>query len=225
MKILLVGGDLAQKAAAVLESFKMKATVVASREDAEELLGLYAYDVLVLAQPEPGIRNHVAKVRRAGIALPLIVLSKVSAGDVKAEALDAGADDYIVDPFHALEFVARVHAAARRSAGHSSSEIVVGDLSITLGQMGMVRVKEKQVTLSPKRFELLQMFMRRPGTVFTRRQILDHCWPDVHVDERTVDVHMGRLRTMLEEAGGQDYFETVRGVGYLLKIPAKNTEG
>ena len=225
MKIVLVGGDLAKKAGDILESFKMRVTVVASREDAEELIGLYAYDILVLAQPEPGIRSHVEKARRAGLALPLIVLSKVSAGEVKVEALNAGADDYIVDPFHAGEFVARVHAVARRFVGHSSSEIVVGGLSIILNQMGLVRINGVQVKLSPKKFELLQMFMRRPGTVFTRQQILDYCWSEVHLDERSVDVHVGRLRATLEEAGGQDYFETVRGVGYLLKVPPKNAEG
>ena len=131
----------------------------------------------------------------------------------KVIGLDLGADDYLAKPFGMMEMVSRVKAVLRRAAPRTDTQTLrVGGLEVNLGEH-TVSVSGERVSLTLKEYELLRLFMENPGTVFTRERLLSAVWGDDFVGEsRTVDVHIGTLRTKLGDCG--EYIETVRGVGY-----------
>ena len=138
----------------------------------------------------------------------------------RVEALDAGADDYIVKPFFPRELVARIRAVLRRQ-GQEKARVERSDENIVrCGPLVMnearfeASVDGVPVKLSGKEFRLLHLFASHPGRVFSRAQLLEAVWESVYVDERTVDVHMLRLRKALAGTAAEDLIETVRGVGY-----------
>ena len=134
----------------------------------------------------------------------------------KVTALDAGADDYITKPFGVMELVSRVKAVLRRSSVSSQGKTyAAGPLCLSVSKH-MVTVSGNEVVLTYKEFELLKLLMESPGTVFTREVLLSSVWGvDFAGETRTVDVHIGTLRTKLAEAG--ELIRTVRGVGYKLE--------
>lgn len=139
----------------------------------------------------------------------------------KVIGLDLGADDYLAKPFGMMEMVSRVKAVLRRSNINNktakSSVLSVGAVKIDLGRHE-VSVNEEPIELTFKEFELLKLFMQNPSLVFSRENLLLSVWGDDFLGEtRTVDVHIGTLRTKLKEAG--DYIKTIRGVGYKFEIP------
>ena len=138
----------------------------------------------------------------------------------RVEALDAGADDYIVKPFFPRELVARIRAVLRRQ-GQEKARVERSDENVVrCGPLVMnearfeASVDGVPVKLSGKEFRLLHLFASHPGRVFSRAQLLEAVWESVYVDERTVDVHMLRLRKALAGTAAEDLIETVRGVGY-----------
>ena len=144
--------------------------------------------------------------------LPIIMLTARAAEDDKVMGLQSGVDDYVTKPFSARELAARIEALLRRTGEHQD-RLVTGAIEInTVGQR--VSVHGKQVELGPTEYRLLKFFMTHPDRVFTRAQVLDRVWSGVYVEERTVDVHIRRLRRVLEEHGCDHYVETVRGSGY-----------
>ena len=152
--------------------------------------------------------------------LPIIMLSARSEDADKSLGLDTGADDYISKPFSPRELVSRVKALIRRTnASMSLNELIVGELKISLSEMQVFR-NGQLVKLGPKEFKLLQLLAERPGHIFSREKLLDAVWGHgIFIEDRTVDVHMSRLRKALRiKETDTDLIRTVRDGGYgLLK--------
>jgi two-component system phosphate regulon response regulator PhoB len=149
---------------------------------------------------------------------PIIMLSARGEEDDRISGLDIGADDYLVKPFSMPELFARIRALLRRTqANVLSNAVSVGRLEIDTKAHRVSRAGE-DIHLGPTEFRLLEHFMRRPGQVFSREQLLDAVWGhDVYVEARTVDVHIGRLRKALKQADRTDPIRTVRSAGYALR--------
>ncbi|MCR5295063.1 MAG: response regulator transcription factor [Lachnospiraceae bacterium] len=184
----------------------------------------------------PALKNETPELVLLDIMLPgedgLAVLnklrSKASTADIpvimttakgteydKVVGLDAGADDYLAKPFGMMEMVSRIKAVLRRSAGRKQSVMSCGSVVMNENRH-LVTVEGKPVTLTLKEYELLKLFVESPGRVFTRDTILTSVWSSEFMGEtRTVDVHVGTLRTKLGPGG--DMIQTVRGVGYKME--------
>ena len=148
--------------------------------------------------------------------LPIIMLSARSEDADKSLGLDTGADDYMSKPFSPMELVSRVKALIRRTnTSMSLNELIVGDLKISLSEMQVYR-NGQLVKLGPKEFKLLTLLAERPGHIFSRQTLLDRIWGhDIYIEDRTVDVHMSRLRKALRiEKNDTDIIRTVRDGGY-----------
>lgn len=148
--------------------------------------------------------------------IPVIMATAKGTEYDKVIGLDLGADDYLAKPFGMMEMVSRVKAVLRRAYKDEKTDIVaVGKLTLN-PQTHTVKADGEKVILTLKEFELLHKFMRHPGRVYSREQLLSDIWGADYVGEtRTVDVHIGTLRTKLGECG--EYIDTVRGVGYRLE--------
>lgn len=147
--------------------------------------------------------------------IPVIMATAKGTEYDKVIGLDLGADDYLAKPFGMMEMVSRVRAVLRRSAPHSSGVLTIGPIAVDVVRH-RVTVGGREVTLTLKEFELLRLFAENKGVVFTRDQLLAHIWGVDYIGEtRTVDVHIGTLRTKLGDAG--ELIETVRGVGYRME--------
>ena len=155
--------------------------------------------------------------RDATKTVPIIMLTARSEEDDRILGLNSGADDYVVKPFSPKELVARVQATLRRSQpGFAEDKLVYADLTMDLDAHKVFRSK-MPINLGPTEYRLLQVFMQRPTRVFSREQLLDRVWGrDIYVEERTVDVHIRRLRKALNENDRPDIIRTVRGGGYSL---------
>ncbi|MFC0250865.1 winged helix-turn-helix domain-containing protein [Massilia consociata] len=147
--------------------------------------------------------------------LPLIMVSARCAEPDKILALESGADDYLTKPFSPRELLARMHAVLRRRAPQPSSDTIqLAGLRLDPGTQ-RVSAGARQIVLGPVEFRLLNFLMHHPERVHTRSQLLDKVWGRHAVlDERTVDAHVGRLRSALQPSGHQEHIETVRGTGY-----------
>ena len=150
--------------------------------------------------------------------VPIIMLSARGEEDDRVTGLDFGADDYLVKPFSMPELFARIRALLRRTQSNILSDaVIVGDLEIDAKAHRVSRAGT-DIHLGPTEFRLLEHFMRRPGQVFSRDQLLDAIWGhDVYVEIRTVDVHIGRLRKALKMKDRKDPIRTVRSAGYALR--------
>lgn len=157
------------------------------------------------------LRSHSATAD-----IPVIMATAKGTEYDKVIGLDLGADDYLAKPFGMMEMVSRVKAVLRRTGSKGRLETIkIGSLALNAGEH-MVTVNEKQVQLTLKEYEVLKKFMENPGRVFTRQQLLASIWGDDFEGEtRTVDVHIGTLRTKIGDCG--DYIKTIRGVGYRME--------
>lgn len=160
---------------------------------------------------------RLLKRQEATRELPIIMLTARATEDDKVMGLQSGADDYITKPFSTRELLARIEAVLRRAAGHEE-QLIVGILQMnTLSHR--VTANGRDVSLGPTEYRLLRFFMSHPGRVFSRAQVLDRVWGGgVYVEERTVDVHIRRLRKALEPFGCDGYIQTVRGSGYRCSV-------
>jgi two-component system phosphate regulon response regulator PhoB len=190
-------------------------------EDAISLLRGALPDLILLDWMLPGMSGiDVARKIRGDSRLrgiPIIMLTARSEERDKVQGLDTGADDYITKPFSPRELMARIKAVLRRRAPEMTEDPVeVGGL--TLDPIShRVFGEGKALDLGPTEFRLLHFFMTHPERVYSRSQLLDHVWGDhVFVEERTVDVHIRRLRSALELTGHDRLIQTVRGAGYRL---------
>ena len=153
--------------------------------------------------------------------LPIIMLSARSEEADKSLGLDTGADDYISKPFSPMELVSRVKALIRRTnTSMSIDELIVGELKISLSEMQVFR-NDQLIKLGPKEFKLLTLLAERPGNIFSRQKLLDTVWGvGIFIEDRTVDVHMSRLRKALRiNETDTDLIRTVRDGGYGLLKP------
>ena len=149
--------------------------------------------------------------------LPVIMLTARGAEDDKVRGLGVGADDYVVKPYAIKELVARIKANLRKS-GQLNIEYNYADIVLNTETHRVKRGKDT-VKLGPTEFKLLQVFLRRPQRVFSRAQLLDLVWgTDIYVDERTVDVHVGRLRKALNISDKVNVIRTIRSAGYSLDV-------
>ena len=150
--------------------------------------------------------------------IPVMMASAKGTEYDKVIGLDLGADDYLAKPFGMMEMVSRVKAVLRRTKPDPEQMVLqAGDLELDLGAH-IVKVHGQRVQLTLKEYELLRLFMENINRVFTREQLLSNIWESDYFGEtRTVDVHVGTLRTKLQDCGS--YIRTVRGVGYRMEIP------
>lgn len=152
--------------------------------------------------------------------IPVIMLTARGDEDDKVQGLDSGADDYITKPFSSRELIARINAVLRRANPEGAEErLETGELVLNMASH-RVTASGMDVSLGPTEFRLLRFLMARPERVFSRSQLLDRVWGgNVYVEERTVDVHIRRLRKALEASGTDTYIQTVRGAGYRFSPP------
>lgn len=202
-----------------LEHIGHKVLRAASAEEAEAAMRRALPDVLVLDWMLPG-ESGVAFARRLRAdertrELPILMLTARAMEQDKISGLEAGADDYLTKPFSPKELAARIKAVLRRRAPQRSGDAVEADGLRLDPAAKKVRAGEQRIELSPAEFRLLHFLMTHPGRVYTRAQLLDLVWGDhVFIEERTVDVHIRRLRKALEPTGHDRLIDTVRGSGY-----------
>lgn len=188
-------------------------------EQARTLIDAELPDLILLDWMLPGMSGPaLAKVLRRDERteqIPIIMLTAKSAEQDKVDGLELGADDYITKPFSPKELVARIKAVLRRRAPQLTDDLVqVGSLVLD-PTTHRVTGDGESLSTGPTEFRLLHFFMTHPERVFSRTQLLDRVWGDhVFVEERTVDVHIRRLRKALEPSGHDVHIETVRGAGY-----------
>ncbi len=147
--------------------------------------------------------------------IPIIMLTAKVTEDDKVAGLEAGTDDYIIKPFSPRELMARIRAVMRRaSSTDADGKIIQGDLTLDTVSRRVLH-HGQEIHLGPTEYRMLEFFMSNPGRAYSRGQLLDHVWgPNAYLEERTVDVHIRRLRKAFEPVGASDYLQTVRGHGY-----------
>ncbi len=186
-------------------------------DEAELALAEEVPDLILLDWMMPGASGLelARRIRRRSETLhtPVIMLTARTEEEDVIRGLDVGADDYIKKPYSISELLARVKSVLRRSNSGASGVLTAGQIEMNV-ETYRVHVSGREVSLGPLEFKLLRTLMDRPGRVFARDQLLDRVWGrDADVESRTVDVHIGRLRSSLgSTAGGQ--IRTVRGIGY-----------
>ena len=178
-------------------------------------------DLILLDWMMPGTSGIelLRRLRRDEINVPVIMLTAKVEEASKISGLDSGADDYIAKPFSPRELVSRVKAILRRTSEESMKEVIFAG-ALKLNQLNRrVHIGDTLVSLGPTEYKLLQFFLTHQDRVYTRDQILDHVWGrNVYLDERTVDVHIRRLRKAISIAGHENCVQTVRGAGYRFSI-------
>ncbi len=155
--------------------------------------------------------------------IPVIMLTAKAEEDSKISGLDAGADDYIPKPFSPRELISRVKAVMRRIGREELKDVInVGEMHFD-PQSHRVSISGEYINLGPTEYRLLQFFLTHQERVYSRDQILDYVWGgNVYLDERTVDVHIRRLRKAISVAGHENYVQTVRGSGYRFSTHLQN---
>jgi len=188
-------------------------------------------DLVVLDWMIPGLSGvevcRRLRRRDATRAMPIIMVTARGEETDRIEGLESGADDYVVKPFSPGELAARIRAVLRRtgaSPGTDAEVIEAGGVRLDLARHRVAR-QGRDIHLGPTEIRLLRVLMENPGRVFGREQILDRVWGrDIHVELRTVDAHVRRLRKALNAFGGADVIRTVRGTGYAFESDAAGEE-
>jgi two-component system OmpR family response regulator len=222
MRVLIVE-DEAKMAGLIrkgLQQEGMAADLAGKGEDALWMAGSTEYDAIVLDLMLPGIDGFEVcrRLRDDGVISPILMLTARDGVPDRVAGLDAGADDYLVKPFSYAELLARLRALARRgNGGQRSPELRVGDLRLDPAKRQVWR-REDEIELSAKEFAVLEVFMRRPGEVLSRFQLLEHAW-DYEYENRSniVDSYVRLLRKKVDKPFGTDSIQTVRGAGYRLR--------
>lgn len=202
-----------------LESEGYGVDTVGRGDDAEVRVKENQPDLVVLDWMLPGLSGielcRRLRARTETERLPIIMLTARGEETERIRGLSVGADDYVVKPFSIQELMARVRALLRRTKPELVSSVLrAGDIELDR-ETHRVRRNGKEIHLGPTEFRLLEFLMRAAGRVFSREQLLDGVWGrDVYVDERTVDVHVGRLRKAINPGKSPDPIRTVRGAGY-----------
>lgn len=157
------------------------------------------------------------RARKDTRAVPIIMISARSEEVDRGRGLETGADDYVVKPYSVAELMARVRTRLRRARPAAMGECLAHRDIVLDGETRRVTRNGAEIKLGPTEFRLLSTFLGKPKQVWSREQLLDRVWGhDIHVDARTVDVHVGRLRKALTMNGDSDPIRTVRGAGYAL---------
>lgn len=205
-----------------LESEGYQVEVVTRGDEAEIRLQENVPDLLVLDWMVPALSGielcRRLRMRPDTERLPIIMLTARGEESDRVRGLSTGADDYLVKPFSTPEFMARVKALLRRAKPEVLSSVLkVGDIVLDRESHRVYR-KKSEIKLGPTEFRLLEFMMRHPGRVFSRGQLLDNVWGEtIYIDERTVDVHVGRLRKAVNNGRMPDVIRTIRGSGYAIQ--------
>jgi two-component system phosphate regulon response regulator PhoB len=221
--ILVVEDEPSQREVMVynLEAEGYRVTCADNGDDAMLVIAEDMPDVIVLDWMMPHLSGievcRQIKSNPDTRAIPVIMLSAKSEEVDRVRGLETGADDYVVKPYSVSELMARVRGQLRRVRPATVGQILIYDDISLNAETYRVSRAGVDLKLGPTEFRLLSTFMEKPGRVWSRDILLDRVWGrDVYVDSRTVDVHVGRLRKALTEAGGSDPLRTVRGAGYAL---------
>lgn len=203
----------------VLEQAEFTVQAAADTRQAQALMAESIPDLILLDWMLPGVSGvewarRLKKDKDYG-EIPIIMLTARGEEEDKIRGLEFGADDYITKPFSPRELVARIKAVLRRSGKHAKSgHIELGGIALHTNEH-RVTIAECPVVLSPTEYRLLEFFLTHPDKVYSRGQLLDQVWGrNSFIEERTVDVHIRRLRKILEEHGREEMIQTVRGFGY-----------
>ena len=223
MKILLAEDDL-RLARAVKRVFEEESHNVETTGDGDSALRLAKngeFDVMVLdvMLPERDGFDVCREMRVAGVQTPVLMLTARTDVQDRVKGLDSGADDYMVKPFAVAELLARVRALGRRGAdamnGHAP--LTAGDLTLDVSRHCAVR-GNREIELTVKEFQLLELLLRHQGQVLSRMQILDHVWQyDRDFASNVVDIYIHYLRNKIDRGFDVQMIHTIRGVGYMLK--------
>lgn len=228
-KILIVDDEAAIRdmLRVALEMADYQCIEASNAQDAHSLIIDEKPDLLLLDWMLPGTSGielaRRLKQNEVTAGIPIIMLSAKGEEDNKVQGLEVGADDYITKPFSPRELVARLKVVLRRTAPKSESEpIVIG--SLCLDQVShRVSINDQPVSMGPTEYRLLEFFITHQERVYTRSQLLDHVWGgNVYVEERTVDVHIRRLRKVLAIDSLDYLVQTVRGTGYRFSTKAES---
>jgi two-component system, OmpR family, phosphate regulon response regulator PhoB len=202
-----------------LQAEGYRTRIVETGEEVHSAIADERPDLILLDWMLPGLSGidvcRLIRAREETKTLPIMMLTARGEEAERVRGLATGADDYIVKPFSLPEVLARIRSILRRSRPESiSAELSLGDITLDRARKRVMR-GPRDVNLSPTEFRLLEYLMQSPGRVYSRAQLLDRVWNnDADVDERTVDVHVGRLRKNLSRGKEQDPIRTVRSSGY-----------
>ncbi|MCJ2117964.1 response regulator transcription factor [Methylobacterium sp. J-001] len=216
MRLLVVEDDrdINRQVVAALEEAGYVADKAYDGEEGGYLGESEPYDAIILDMglPKADGVSVLQKWRRAGVKTPVIILTARDRWSDKVDGFDAGADDYVTKPFHMEELMARVRALLRRAAGHATSQIACGPVTLDT-RSGKVFVDGAQVKLTSHEYRLLSYLMHHTGRVVSRAELTEHLYDqDFDRDSNTIEVFVGRLRKKL----AVDLIQTVRGLGYLV---------
>lgn len=207
----------------ILEQSGFKALLAEEVSAAQIQLTDHSPDLILLDWMLPGI-NGVEWARRlkkdaSYREIPIIMLTARGEEEDKVRGLEIGADDYLTKPFSPKELIARIRAVLRRTGRLTgSAQVSLGNITLDTEQH-RISIGDRHLDVSPTEFRLMHFFMTHPDKVFTRTHLLDQVWGrSVYIDERTVDVHILRLRKILSEFGKEDLVQTVRGFGYRFSL-------
>ncbi|MFI5028226.1 MAG: response regulator transcription factor [Solirubrobacterales bacterium] len=197
----------------------LSADIARTGEEGLVMAGATSYDAIVLDVILPGIDGFECcrRMRQEGIWAPVLMLTARGAVEDRVAGLDGGADDYLTKPFSFAELLARLRALIRRGQSERPAVVEVGDLRLDPATLQAWR-GETEIPLSAKEFALLEAFMRRPGHVLSRLQLLEQAWDyDYEHRSNVVEVYVRYLRQKIDKPFGVESIETVRGAGYRLR--------
>ena len=202
-----------------LERAKMDVLTAADAQEALVRISEVRPDIILMDWMMPGVSGVelTRRLRKDSYTedIPIIMLTAKVTEDDKVTGLEAGTDDYVIKPFSPRELLARIRAVLRRSSpANDQGFLVVGELKLDTVSRRVLHGGE-EIKMGPTEYRLLEFFMSHQGRAYNRSQILDHVWgANAYLEERTVDVHIRRLRKALEPSGTSQYLQTVRGHGY-----------
>jgi len=194
--------------------------VASTGVDAIWLASETGYDAIVLDLMLPDVDGFdvCRQIRERGRWAPVLIVTARDAVDDRVRGLDTGADDYLTKPFAFAELLARLRALTRRGPQPRPANLTVGDLTLEPATHAVRRVGTT-IELTPKEFSLLELFMRNPGAVLTRQQIMEHVWDFAYDgDSNVIEVYIRYLRRKIDMPFDRQSLETVRGVGYRLAV-------
>lgn len=219
MRVLVVEdtSELARQLKQRLEGEGYAVDTAADGEEGRFLGETEPYDAVILDLGLPKVDGLTVlrSWRRAGMAVPVLILTARDAWNEKVQGIDAGADDYLAKPFSMEELLARVRALIRRAKGHATAEIACGGVVLDT-RTGRVTVDGEPIELTAFEYRVLSYLMHRKGQVVSRTELIEHVYAqDFDRDSNTIEVFVGRLRRKL----GTDIIKTVRGLGYRADEP------
>lgn len=222
MRILIAEDEVATARALkiLLEKSKYSVDIVHTGTDAWDYISAGSYDVVVLDIMMPGMSgiDVLTRMRREHIKTPVLLLTAKAEIEDRIAGLDAGADDYLPKPFATGELIARIRALSRRSENYTDSEEKAGNLILD-GNRYEMRVGDKSINLTNKEFQLMELFVKHPGYVFSADHLMERIWGlNSESDVDVVWTHIGFVRKKLRSIGADVEIKTVRGAGYQLVL-------